>query len=120
MWQARFRRKCRRRVSALAFAIAMLATCGFVGPYPISPALSQTPDPIPLSLFDPEIADVRPSGFDEIKNATNCYPTATFYAGVPPGDPEMQESLGKARIAALKPAFKQLVSIWADSNLSRV
>ena len=83
MRQAHSRRKSSRHEPTLAFAIATLATCGFVGSYPISPALSQTPGPVTLSLFDPDIADVRPGGSEQIKNATNCYPTATFNAGVP-------------------------------------
>ncbi len=108
MRQALSRRKWSFRAPLLAFAIATLATFGFAGSCTVSPALAQTPGSVTLSLFDPELADVRPSGFDEITNATSCYPTATFNARVPTGDPLTQDSLGKARVEALSAALKKL------------
>ena len=54
-----------------------------------------------MQTVHPDLADVRPAGFGKLKDATNCYPRATFKAGVQPGDPLLQDALGKARLEAL-------------------
>ncbi len=74
----------------------------------IGPAFAQTPAPVTLSLFDPDLADIGPAAAEKLKTATNCYPRATFKVGVPSGDPLMQDSLQKAREEELSFTFPRL------------
>ena len=98
-----------RHARALICVLAGLAAYGMPGAGLVGPAFAQTPDLVTLSLFDPDLADVRPAGSEKLKDATNCYPSATFKAGVLSySDPLMQDALGKARQEALSAALKRL------------
>ena len=97
--------RCRRHRRAPA-VICALAAFGVVGTGLIRPSFSQTPGPVTLNLFDPDIADVKAP--EKLKDAASCYPGATFKAGVPSSDPLMQDALGKARVEALTAALKRL------------
>lgn len=102
--------RCRpsRRALALICALAGLSAIGMVGSGLISPALSQTPNPVTLSLFDPDLADIGTAASEKLKNATSCYPSATFSVGAVDKDDLMRDALGKARQDALHSAFKRL------------
>jgi hypothetical protein len=92
-----------RRALALTSALAVY---GMASSSLITPAFSQAPRPVTLSLFDPDLADVKVP--EKLKDAVSCYPGATFKAGVPSSDPLMQDALGKARVEALTAALKRL------------
>jgi hypothetical protein len=100
--------RCRRshRALALICALAVLAAFGMANSGLISPAFSQTPSPVTLSLFDPDLADLKAP--EKLKDATSCYPGATFKVGAKYDDPLMQDALTKAREEALAVALKRL------------
>ena len=97
-----------RRPLASIRALAWIAAFGVAASGLIGPALSQTPNPVTLSLFDPDLADIRPGGAEKLKEATNCYPSATFTIGAPGDDDLMRDALAKARKEALHAALKRL------------
>ena len=97
-----------RRPLASIRALAWIAAFGVAASGLIGPALSQTPNPVTLSLFDPDLADIRPGGAEKLKEATNCYPSATFTIGAPGDDDLMRDALAKSRKEALHAALKRL------------
>ena len=111
-------RRTFRRPLALVRTLAGLAMFGVAASGLSSPALPQTPDAVTLSLFDPDLADIRSGGAEKLKDATNCFPSATFIVGAvagdlgeAPGDVKddlMRDALGKAREEALHAALTRL------------
>lgn len=97
-----------RRPLASIRALAWLAACGAAASGAISPASPQTPDPVTLSLFDPDFADLAAAAVEKLKEATNCYPSATFIIGAPGTDDLMRDALAKARKEALHAALTRL------------
>jgi hypothetical protein len=101
------------RALALICVLAGLAACGMAGSGLISPAFSQTPSPVTLGLFAPDLADIAPAASEKLKDATNCYPKATFKVGAVSGDTLMQDALmqdvlSKARQEDLAFVLKRL------------
>src|SRR3954453_16920126 len=88
-----------------------------VVPFSSKPSFADSPSPVTIKgVFDPDLADVKPSATQAIKDALTkakqsedgCYPPpiATVTADVKSsGDASFEASLGKARADALQQAL---------------